>query len=150
MHAKDFTKQDIVVPTLNRKYDYDLMLQDFLPPIGKGKVADVCILATGVSDGNGKANISLLIKTNESDSGFVKFMTADRERGSQLWSDYLAPEDGYASSITLQYDSANASQYMNQDSAVNYYFRVRGKLNPATNQQEWHYGTRVPKANATV
>jgi hypothetical protein len=140
MHAKEFTREDIIIPSLNKKYEYDLMVQDFLPPAGKGKVADVYITAIGESDGEGKANIELSIEAKEDESGFVKFINESREYGSQLWSDYIAPNEGYTPSITLYYNSSNREEHLNKDISANYYFRVRGKTNPVTKIKEWNYG----------
>jgi hypothetical protein len=140
MHAKDFRNQDIIIPNLNKIYEYDLMLQDFLPPLGKGKIADIFIKTSGKSDGQGNANIVLTIESKDQEGGFASFITSSREYGSYLWSDFKSPENGYKSRITLLYDSSNPHEHNSKNVNTNYYFRVRGKINPATKTKEWNYG----------
>lgn len=140
MYAHCYGNTRIRIPTTGVDYSYDLELNEFLPPHGKGKQADLIFHVTGVNDGRGKGRIRMTVRGNGDQTGFIGFITENRDRGSTLISDYLAPEKNYLNSLSFKFDSEDMKAAMNQPKDQNYYFRVRCQLNPDGSIKSCHYG----------
>lgn len=142
MHVVNFTlaSKEIEIYELNKTYDYDLQVNDFLPPQGNGVYSDIKLLVTGKNDMLGNANIELAVKVSDKEGGFAPFYIEDSDSGSYFKSDYLAVNDGYVNEINFYYNSQDSVSYMNQDKKINYYFKVRPITNSLTGKKEWHYG----------
>lgn len=140
MSARTFGNVGIIVPEIGVDYGYDLELCDFVSPIGKGKHSDILLQVTGSNDGKGKGKIQMTIRGNAEKTGFVEFLTPERERGSVFISEYSAPEDGYTNILSFKFDSDDMKEAMNQPKDQNYYFRVRCQLNPDGTIKSCHYG----------
>ncbi len=88
---------------------YDFLDGDWLPPYGKGRFADMEYLNEYVVDNNSvdipgthrkyERRTSRICMV-EDDCGLVK---SQQDRNSGLYSDYMAPEDGYQKCFSLNY-----------------------------------------------
>jgi hypothetical protein len=140
MFAHVFGNTRIRIPTIGVNYGYDLEMCEFVSPYGKGKCSDIIFLVNGSNDGNGNGRIQMTIRTNGEKTGFYEFLTPDRERGSILISDYVAPDNCYKECLTFEFDSNHMSAAMSQPKDRNYYFRVRCRLNSDGSINSCHYG----------
>jgi cell division protein FtsL len=140
MKVTSFLSKEISIPECDVQYLYDLELNDFLPPYGKGEVGDIFIVLKKYNINNDVETLEVTIKAKDHGCGFSNFFVDDRESGSQLWSNYEAPVNGYSAEFKLRIDSRNPENFMNQDPTKNLYFRVRPKISPITKETLWNYG----------
>ena len=140
MHVRNFESSSIDIPELNAEYFYDLELHDYLPPVGKGKAKDMRIFASGLNDSMGNANIILKLTMLGDGCGFIKFTSKDRDYNSELISDYKAPETEYIPEVAFQFNSKDPSNFMNQDSSINFYIKARPEYDDTNKKIEWHFG----------
>jgi hypothetical protein len=140
MSARTFGNARIMIPSCGVDYGYDLELSAFVPPHGNGKHSDIIFKVIGTNDGKGKGRIQMTVRGNGEKTGFVEFLTPERERGSIFISDYTTPAEGYTNSLSFNFDSDNMAAAMSQRKDQNYYFRVRCQLNPDGSIKSCHYG----------
>lgn len=140
MAARTFDNARIMIPSFGADYGYDLELSALVPPHGNGKHSDIIFYVTGSNDGKGKGQIQMTVRGNGEKTGFVEFLTPERERGSIFISDYTAPAEGYTNGLSFKFDSDDMAAAMSQRKDQNYYFRVRCQLNPDGSIKSCHYG----------
>jgi len=140
MRVSSFISRDVCIPKCHVSYSYDLELHDFLPPVGNGKIPDISVFLQESSHTEHDGTMEVTIKAQDEGGGFCFFAVDDRESGSVLWSDYEAPVNGYVSEFKLRFDAQHPEISMNQDAKQNFYFRVRPKMDPITQQKVWNYG----------
>jgi hypothetical protein len=129
------------LPELGKTYGYDLEACDWLPPLGRGKRADLCFELSGTYEDAENCNLHLTITTPGKGNGLVEFLTPKRNAGSRLLSGHKAPEDGYTNRIVRNYRETDGNLEANPyDPARNYYFRVRTKFDEKGEIVSAHYG----------
>ena len=131
MHAK---KVETKIPKSDVEYGYDLMVGDWVTPLGKGETKDLIFKTEGYWNGR-YDNYSELTLTfsNESD-GLIAF-EADPMYGSRLRSSNMAPSEGYKNQrVWIQMrkpadegKTGNDLVRRDYDKRSNYYLRVRSK-----------------------
>jgi hypothetical protein len=141
MYAKSLNTH---VPDLDKPVGYDLMVGDWVGPYGKGINAD--ILFTGHFDKytNGESDFTLTVSFPNSGDGIQKFdapALAQTGPYSGLRSSQKAPADDYQVKW-VQTDNRRPNHPIetNRDPNLNYYFRVRTKIDHQGNIVTTQYG----------
>ena len=122
---------------------YDFMIGDWLPPHGKGKIADLKVNLVK-RDINVETGYDVQVEvtfSNEHDGVIV--WTADHgiNSGSVLKSSQEAPIEGYEKLRKLYSRKKVGGDAEQSDSMnTNYYFRVRTKIDSHGNVKRAHYG----------
>lgn len=128
MYARDTRQSQIDVPVVGKDIGFDLMLFDWLPPYGKGQVADFyCNLAIsrrGTRDFEYRLNITF---PRQFDG--IQNVEEDLMQGSEFKLPRFAPENGYDKEVKVFVDKkpqgASSSSYKENKS---YIFRVRSEV----------------------
>ena len=125
---------------IGKEYALDLELGEMLPPYGNGKVPDILVKLEGQRMDNGPdqeedIEFKATLRFSNPLDGFIEFEVEPKDgaKGSAFISDYLAPENGYQSSlerIAVQgkflIRDRNAPYLLKLDRKA-YYFRLRTK-----------------------
>jgi hypothetical protein len=100
LHA--YAEWELVLPAREKKLGYDIIVADWVAPYGKGKSADIFFEYTSeyrdLHDYNGRLVMTF---PNEYD-GFIEF-EVDFLNGSELKSAYYAPDSGYTTEKTWEF-----------------------------------------------
>lgn len=120
------------IPKPNQKYGYDLMIGDWVAPVGKGQTVDFYFEMTGYWKAYNDNDSTLLVSFARPEDGIQKFETLPPQRGSVFRSPRQAPADGYLPNLQLR-KARKASQKKedwasNEIENNNYFFRVRTVL----------------------
>ncbi len=138
---------------IGNEYALDLELGEILPPYGKGKVPDILVKLEGQRIDNGPdqeedIDFKATLRFSNPLDGFIEFEVEPKDgaRGSILISDYLAPENGYRSSLVriavqgkFLNRNINAPYLLNLDRKA-YYFRLRTKTDANNKIISSNYG----------
>ncbi len=128
-------------PELGRTCGYDLEACDWLPPLGKGRRADLLFALSGTYRSWEDCDLRLVVTTPGKGNGLAEFLTPERRSGSRLLSGHKAPEDGYVGKVEKRYKQSKTKPQMNHgDPARNFYFRVRTVLDEDGKIVSAHYG----------
>lgn len=125
---------------IGKEYALDLELGEMLAPYGNGKVPDILVKLEGQRMDNGPdqeedIEFKATLRFSNPLDGFIEFEVEPKDgaKGSAFISDYLAPENGYQSSlerIAVQgkflIRDRNAPYLLKLDRKA-YYFRLRTK-----------------------
>ena len=120
--------EGLPVPLFDRKCGYDFEAGDWVTPHGIGKTTDIFFLVKIKKEANGDFDSSIEVTFPNEGDGLIYFENNQRE-GSELTSDYLAPEKGYKKHKLLrrfQKDGKITSE-INRTTG-NYYLRLRTRL----------------------
>ena len=137
------------IANFGKEYGFDLMLSEPLPPLGNGKQADFLFMLQGKYDEKSVYEMSLRIRFPNPHDGIVEFMTLERDGmrepnmyGSELLSDYQAPEGGYISEVlrTTKKSIGEKTAFRDDDFRRNYYFRVRSEVDESGRITKANYG----------
>lgn len=143
LYAKNLTREGagpLRVPVESQEIGYDLLSGDWVKPHGKGKTSDLIFFYESkfVDDSEFWRKISIRF-SNEED-GLIPF-EAPLHKGSQLVSNYQAPETGYLpewNQVRSRIDQK--PNETTQKEERNFYFRVRTELDEEGNIISAHYG----------
>lgn len=134
-------------------YGYDLMVGDFVAPLGRGQVNDLLLKYERVDGGTFDWSWKLSVAFANPQDGLIPVEFEDR--GSEFRSDYRAPPNGYLNSWMLE--SARTSMdepaQGNTNRNRSYYFRIRTRTDASGNVFGGHYGKiygEFPKASYYV
>jgi len=134
---------ELVVPRENDTCGFDFEIGDWVEPRGKGKKADIIFNITGSYTSYKEFDAALEITFPNEGDGLVRF-GGEQNIGSELISDYLAPESGYMPELKLAKRAAagqTTSQWLEESKpGSNYYFRVRTVLDDKGKVVSTHYG----------
>ena len=145
MYAK--TPRGFYLPALNRPVGYDLAQGEWLPPHGKGEVADIVFHATcefgELIPGNIHAYDATLTLTFSNDGDGLVDYVETQQGGSVFHLPRYAPETGYTNQWSLrQYEQQEGSSFKStqRNEGMNQFFRVRTKKDKDGNIISAHYG----------
>lgn len=134
---------ELIVPRENEPYGFDFEVGDWVAPRGRGKHTDIIFNITGNYTSYKEFDAVLEIAFPNEGDGLVRF-DGEQNIGSELISDYHAPETGYIPSLKLSKRAAagqTTSQWLEESKpGSNYYFRVRTVLDDKRNVVTAHYG----------
>jgi hypothetical protein len=149
MHVTDGREVFIDIPEIGREYGYDLKEGQALPPLGKGKTADLFFKVTGRNSGPGKYDLRLQVRFADEGAGLIPFgdqSPADGSEphsgGSRLRSDHEAPSEGYINGVQrfAKSDSPEMWPERDYDASRNFYFRTRIERDAEGKIKNAHYG----------
>ena len=131
-------------PKTTKKVAYDLIERDWVIPYGKGVARDF-IFTLEQERANSGDDYKVIFKVDFSNSGDgIISVYQDKNSGSALRLDHLAPDNGYSSGLVLSYeklpDKFYRSGHGDERTDQNYYFRIRTKLNEEGNVVSAYYG----------
>jgi hypothetical protein len=130
---------EAVLPLENEPVGFDLFEGDWVAPFGKGKIADLIVIAENDYRGFRDLDVRYSISFDNPKDGFIRFES--QKYGSDLVSSQEAPESGYEGSFTAHYGrKGNERSGGYDDENVNYYFRIRTKTDDEGNIISCHYG----------
>jgi len=129
MYARD-TKgltNGILIPEVKKELGFDLIEYDWVPPFGKGKVADFIFYLDSEFSGNRNYNFTLKIRTTKG-NGFIKVIK-NFKGGSEFKLSRLAPIDGYIDNLNL-FARWKPERFFetSKNEENNYFFRVRANI----------------------
>lgn len=134
---------EFVIPKENEPCGFDLELGDWVPPRGKGRHADLVINIAGSYPSCNEFDATLEITFPNPADGLIWF-EGSANTGSELVSDYLAPETGYVPALSLskRAKAGETTRHWIDESKPdsNYYFRVRTVLDERGGLVSAHYG----------
>lgn len=134
---------ELVVPRENEPGGFDFEVGDWVAPRGKGKHADIIFNIAGSYTSYREFDATLEITFPDEGDGLVRF-EGEQNIGSELISDYHAPESGYVPELKLSKRAAagqTTAQWLDESKpGSNYYFRVRTVLDEKGNVASAHYG----------
>jgi len=134
------------IPKPNVSYGFDLMLGDWIAPMGKGKKADINIELKGFYNNERNYNSTLVVTFPNQGDGIQVFETSEPFQGSMLRSPHFAPEKGYKSKLELARIRENVPNELKDfivdeaNSDQNYIFRIRTKLDENEKVLSTYYG----------
>ena len=134
---------ELVVPKENEPYGFDFVVGDWVAPRGRGKHADIIFNIAGSYTTYKEFDAALEITFPNKGDGLVRF-EGEQNVGSELISDYHAPEEGYIPALKLTKRATagqTTSQWLDESKpGSNYYFRVRTVLDSKGDVVSAHYG----------
>jgi hypothetical protein len=128
------------LPAFNQPCGFDLELNDWVAPHGKGKTAD--LIFEGQLDQRARDDFDyrLTVRFSNPMDGLIPF-ELPLSVGSRLRSAHQAPEDGYLPEwVQTRSQRPGQPQQNSQSETRNYYIRVRTKLDEQGRLQSAHYG----------
>jgi hypothetical protein len=142
MFVKKMDHDGIDIPEFGEAYSYDLEACDWLPPLGRGKNADICFRFSGAWKSRDDFNVTMETFAPNAGDGFVEFLVPSRRSPSALRSDHSAPDKGYITKIVRKFDvrGGNIVADKNRDEDRNYYFRIRTVIDEKNNLISARYG----------
>ena len=138
---------DEKVPVMGKPVGYDLMAGDWVAPYGKGTVADFIINVIGEYKSFYEREMKMTVTFFNEKDGIQSFKSlpfyTGAPLGSEFWSSYEAPLDGYEP--VYEYESittleAEGRKNPGQRKNMNFYFRVRTQLDEDGNIKKAMYG----------
>jgi hypothetical protein len=140
MYAKSLNTH---VPDLDKPIGYDFEIGDWVSPYGKGVNKDIFFTAH-FDKHDDESDFTLTESFPNAEDGIQEFSAPQyylNTRGSALWSDQMAPTNGYQPQW-IQTDIRKRGKPIetNRNPNRNYYFRVRTKIDNNGNIVTTHYG----------
>lgn len=135
MYARFLRSRSLPIPVYNQPLGYDLVKSDWLPPHGKGEMADLvfmldCQLRGTRKDGVQMFDAVLALSFSNDGDGIQEVETSPRV-GSVFRLARFAPESGYETnwvSKTFAHGDGDSCEYKENQ---NYFYRVRTKKDTA-------------------
>jgi hypothetical protein len=129
-------------PVFNKPIGYDLEVGDWVGPYGKG--VNIDLIFDGKLDRKSKADFDyeLTVSFPNQEDGIQEFNLTTSDTASILHSSQNAPTNGYKSQV-IRSMSRHPGQGTKEDMynpKLNYYFRVRTKVDDRGNIVSAHYG----------
>jgi len=130
----------IDLPSLDKEYGYDLIVEDWVVPYGQGKHGDFIFKLSGQEAGRNEFDFTLTLSfSNEGDG--IQIYTANPMYGSRLKLSHQAPLEGYKSELVQRQARASERLIANDfPEDRNYFFRVRTKMDEDGNIVSALYG----------
>ena len=142
MYAKNLTSEGgdaLKIPARDLAFAYDFVIGDWIPPHGKGVNGDIVFQYSFQKEASGDSRRVIRITFTNPQDGLVIF-DADQWHGSELTSDYLAPESGYKPLFEMKRTIVKGVVTDERRPERNYYFRVRTKVNSEGKIVSANYG----------
>ena len=134
---------ELTVPVENDPCGFDFEVGDWVAPRGTGKTADTVFNIAGSYPSYKEFDATLEISFPNDGDGIIRYEGAQHV-GSELKSDYEAPEGGYLEELNLSNRAKpgqTTAEWINESkSGSNYYFRVRTVLDEQGNVIRANYG----------
>jgi hypothetical protein len=129
------------VPARNIDIGYDLIIGDWLAPHGHGKSADLVFHMKATEVSRKEFSAVWTIKFPNEKDGLIAFEHPIQGHGSHFKSNYMAPDTGYIQSLTHTWVRKPGIADINtRKRTMNYYVRIRTKLDDQGNVVSAHYG----------
>jgi hypothetical protein len=137
------------MPDVGRTFQFDLMAWDWLPPHGKGTVADLLIQVDEQKEGNEVQSSSIKLRFNNKHDGMIPIMELHGVE-SVLKSPRTAPEAGYdMREFVRAHQKGDIFTYEELEKIPKGYFlRIRTKVNKAGEVVSAYYG-KIVQTNLT-
>jgi len=142
MYAKNLTSEGgaaLKIPARDLAFAYDFAIGDWMLPHGKGVNGDIVFQYSFQKEASGDSRRVIRITFTNPLDGLVMF-DADQWQGSDLTSDYLAPESGYKPLLEMKRTIVKGVVTDDRRRERNYYFRVRTKVNSEGKLVSANYG----------
>jgi hypothetical protein len=138
-----------LIPDMASDFPFDLMAWDWLPPHGKGRVADLLIRVDERKEGEEIQSRSLQLRFSNEHDGLIPIMKLHGVE-SVLKSPRTAPENGYEMrELTIAYQKGQIISYEDLDKLPKgYFFRIRTQVNAAGEVVSAYYG-KIIQTNLT-
>lgn len=138
-----------LMPDMASDFTFDLMAWDWLPPHGKGRVADLLIRVDERKDGEEIQSRSLQLRFSNEHDGLIPIMKLHGVE-SVLKSPRTAPENGYEMrELTIAYQKGQIISYEDLDKLPKgYFFRIRTQVNTTGEVVSAYYG-KIIQTNLT-
>ena len=135
-----YQKRKVYDLGLGEEYAYDLVVDDWVVPHGKGKHSDFIFKLTGQVTGNRESDFSLIMTFSNDGDGIQKH-DAHPIYGSRLRLPHDAPIDGYGDEL-IQRRASTYNHFIANDfpDDRNYFFRIRTKKDEQGNIVSALYG----------
>jgi hypothetical protein len=126
MYAKRVREE---IPAIDSDVGFDLVIGDWVPPYGKGKINDFVIYISKRYESNANFEARLQLGFSNQHDGIIA-VAMDQDIGSNLRIPHLAPKGGYQSELIKfqSRDPESRQTKSNVDSKQHYYFRIRSKI----------------------
>lgn len=130
-----------LLPDVGSAFPFDLMSWDWLPPHGKGKVADLLIQVDERKEGDEVLSSSFELRFANEHDGMIPIMELHGVE-SVLKSPRTAPDSGYdMSEFRRENQKGNISTYEDLEKLPKgYFFRIRTQVNAAGEIVSAYYG----------
>jgi hypothetical protein len=132
------------IPLPNRAYGYDVLLADWVNPLGKGKQADINFELQGHWTSYHDHDSTLVLSFPNSHDGIQEFKAPPPYQGSAFRSPRTVPDNGYRSSLALRRvrKPQDLAPAWVDDAArdANYFFRIRTRVDNQGNVVSAYYG----------
>jgi hypothetical protein len=127
LHAKTYVINHTTIPKKNFGCAYDLERGDWVAPHGKGVTSDIVFhLEVRRDNGDYDNDCTLTLNFSNEGDGLINSPKPLNE-GSELRLDYLAPDEGYKSTLSVRAftDPAAKVRHEGFERTQNYFLRVR-------------------------
>ena len=127
----------VKLPVNDKKCGYDLKVADWLPPYGKGEIADLFFKGSKSIESADKWKTQIEITFPNKKDGIQKDMLL--KPLSEFKSTRISPVKGYATSKKVIRQKNEESGYKGSTNIANYLLRVRSKVDGKGKLEQCHY-----------
>jgi hypothetical protein len=133
-----------LIPSMASDFPFDLMAWDWLPPHGKGRVADLLIRVDERKEGEEIQSRSLQLRFRNEHDGLIPIMKLHGVE-SLLKSPRTAPENGYdMRELLIAHQKNHFLSYEDLEKLPKgYFFRIRTQVNAAGEVVSAYYGKMI-------